>query len=51
MMSSDENKDNDNYKEIGSIVNVVSIIAAMMTGLILGLLRIREPYFKFLLKQ
>ena len=34
-----------------AIVTYVSMIAAMLTGVILACIRCREPYFKFLIKQ
>lgn len=36
---------------VSRVVELVSIISAMLTGLILSMIRINEPYFKFLIKK
>jgi hypothetical protein len=43
-------KKEDKEKNLEKVLSTVSIITAMATGFLLTLIRIQEPYFKFLIK-
>jgi hypothetical protein len=40
-----------NNKDLMKILQNISIITAMCTGTIMSIIRIQEPYFKFLIKK
>ena len=41
----------DDYAKLEQALQTISIITAMCTGFLLTLIRVQEPYFKFLIKQ
>jgi len=42
---------NQSEQQVLKVLNQISIIVAMTTGFIMALIRSREPYFKFLIRQ
>ena len=47
----DEEKAKDQYNNLATILSKISIYTALCTGFLLSCIRVREPYFKFLIRK